>query len=229
MLNSGTLTSSSFLTFTMTKHFSIIVTLAVFLTACSTTVLTDEELNEVIPAPAIEEQDSAEVTEPSAETGTGDVVSMTADVASSFIAFTGSKGELVSHQGKFDSFEAEIQKTQGELSGLGVIIDISSMNTDSDGLTKHLLADDFFDAEAYPQATFLATLISNQGGGQYLVSGDLTLKGVSEKISFSATLTGDILIMNHVLDRTTFGIGGPAEGVKAIDAAVPIVSKLRFQ
>ena len=56
-------------------------------------------------------------------------------------------------------------------------------------LVGHLKSDDFFSVENHPQATFEATgFKSGAGEDQYIVTGKLTIKGITNEVSFPATV-----------------------------------------
>lgn len=78
------------------------------------------------------------------------------------------------------------------------------------GLTTHLKSDDFFSVEKFNTATFKITNASSSNGTDYTISGNLTIKGITQPISFPAkvsvsgktlTATGQI-----TFDRTKFDI-----------------------
>ena len=78
------------------------------------------------------------------------------------------------------------------------------------GLTGHLKSDDFFSVEKFNTATFKITEAKSSNGADYTITGNLTIKGITQKISFPAkvavagkkvTATGQI-----TFDRTKFDI-----------------------
>ena len=77
-------------------------------------------------------------------------------------------------------------------------------------LESHLKSDDFFSTEKYPKATFVATKVESKGGDQYLVKGNLTIKGITNEIEFPATIqisSGQVAAKAKILvDRTKFDI-----------------------
>jgi len=80
----------------------------------------------------------------------------------------------------------------------------------SDRLVNHLKNEDFFDVQKYPTANFVLTDIK-KNGATTMVSGQLTIKGISKQISFPATIqyAKDSLqatATNIKIDRTQFGI-----------------------
>ncbi|ACU57850.1 YceI family protein [Chitinophaga pinensis] len=65
---------------------------------------------------------------------------------------------------------------------------------DADGnakLTGHLKSDDFFAVEKFPAADFAITGIKPHGNNLYDVTGKLTIKGITNDISFPATVVID--------------------------------------
>lgn len=214
--------------------------LAVLLSACSTRVISDEERKlPKIDAQASSQEGSSSSTVliptlPSPETVNEDSaqeepVIYRADLSQSFIAFIGAKGDIVSHEGKFDDFDVSLTVVAGTPTALDVAVQIDSMVTDSQNLTDHLLSADFFEEETYPQAVFKATAFENTGGSTYSVSGDLTIKGTTLPVTFTADITEYYLVLTHTLDRTAFSVGGPATGLKALDASVPLEVKIVYQ
>jgi polyisoprenoid-binding protein YceI len=106
----------------------------------------------------------------------------------STIDFVGSK-VTGSHKGGFKKFAGELHAANGRLAGSGnkVVIDMDSLWADNDRLTGHLKSPDFFNTAQIPTATFVSKSISDQGTNS-LVTGDLTLHGVTKQISFPATI-----------------------------------------
>lgn len=77
-------------------------------------------------------------------------------------------------------------------------------------LTGHLKSDDFFSVEKFTTATFKITEAKSSNGKDYTITGNLTIKGIAQKVSFPAvvvvagkkvTATGKI-----TFDRTKFDI-----------------------
>lgn len=204
----------------MQKSLAPIVLSIIFLSACSTTVIDESERK----LPDLKGQVIEEGGTPTFEV----------DHSQSFIAFKGSKGGMVHHEGKFEDFDLKItvdpeNPTDSTLAKAEVSINIKSMVTDSDGLTKHLLSEDFFEAEKYPQAKFVTTSVTPSGEDSYDVVADLTIKDVTASVSFPIKMTAQYLTFNYDLDRTTFGVGGPPSAIKGVDAIVPVEVKVVFK
>lgn len=191
----------------------------VLLSACSTTVIKEEERRLPPPTAKVATEDTTPTFE--------------ADYAKSFIAFIGSKGDIISHEGKFEQFDVIIETDpenpqDSTLAKATVTIEIGSMVTDSAGLTSHLLSADFFEVETYPLAKFVTTSVIPAGEDQFDVEAELTIKNVTRLVSFPVVMTEQYLTFTYDLDRTEFGVGPPPGGVKGIDAIVPMEVKIVF-
>ena len=68
-------------------------------------------------------------------------------------------------------------------------ISVASINTGNADRDKDLQGADFFEAEKYPEITFLSKQIRKKGD-DYLVTGDLMMRGKTRIIELPARLTG---------------------------------------
>jgi polyisoprenoid-binding protein YceI len=137
--------------------------------------------------------------------------------ADSKIDFVGSK-VTGSHSGGFKSFQGAIDIPDGKVESARIVaeIDINSMYTDNEKLTGHLKSADFFDAEKFPKAMFASTEIKpgvsdpKAPEATHMVSGDLTLHGVTQSIQFpakiEATADSTSLGSEFSINRKDFGI-----------------------
>lgn len=80
-------------------------------------------------------------------------------------------------------------------------------------LVDHLKSDDFFSSDKFPQATFVTTGFTTNGsadGQNYTVTGDLTIKGITNEVSFpvKVEVDGNQLTANGTatLDRTRWDV-----------------------
>ena len=93
-------------------------------------------------------------------------------------------------RGRFGSFRGDIVVAdQPEQSRVAVEIDAASVDTKDAGRDEHLRGADFFDAESFPTLTFVTTGVE-QRGGQWIVSGDLTIRGVTKPVVLETELAG---------------------------------------
>jgi polyisoprenoid-binding protein YceI len=61
-------------------------------------------------------------------------------------------------------------------------IDAASINTNDDQRDTHLRSADFLDVEKYPTITFRSTNVERTGEGEWKVTGDLTIHGVTRPV-----------------------------------------------
>ena len=66
-----------------------------------------------------------------------------------------------------------------------------NLDTANDQRDKHLQSPDFFDAKQFPTISFKSTSVKSDGENKYLVTGDLTLHGVTKSITVPITKTGE--------------------------------------
>ncbi len=130
------------------------------------------------------------------------------------IEFTGSK-VTGKHDGGFKQFSGfiDLVNNKAEESKVSVDIEVSSVYTDSDGLTDHLKTVDFFDVEKYPKAIFTSTKIvadAAKGADNFTVTGDFDLHGQKKSITFPAKITvgdADVAVdAEFSINRKDFGI-----------------------
>ena len=95
-------------------------------------------------------------------------------------------------KGTFNSFDAQIEANPEDLTSASIEfkVDLSSIDTRNVDRDNHLRSADFFDVENNPTMTFNATSIVSNGDGEYDVTGDLSLHGVTQKETFTVTYEG---------------------------------------
>ncbi len=76
--------------------------------------------------------------------------------------------------------ESDIAKSEVEAS-----IDAASIETRDPQRDAHLKSADFFDVEKYPTLSFKSTGVKRLGDEELAVEGDLTIHGVTRKVTFS--------------------------------------------
>ena len=76
-----------------------------------------------------------------------------------------------------------------ESSNVTVELDATSVNTGDAGRDEHLKSADFWTAEENPAWTFASTGIRTDGD-EYVISGDLTINGVTKGVELETAFTG---------------------------------------
>jgi polyisoprenoid-binding protein YceI len=114
------------------------------------------------------------------------------DPAHSNIDFSVRHMMIAKVKGAFESFEADIVADPEDLTTADITftIDPASVDTRNNDRDAHLRSADFFDVENHPKMTFKAAKIVNKGDGEYEVTGDLTIRGVTRSETFDITYEG---------------------------------------
>jgi polyisoprenoid-binding protein YceI len=96
--------------------------------------------------------------------------------------------------GNFKDFSVVLKSEKDDFSDATVLgtIQAASINTDNDYRDKHLKSDDFFNAEKFPEIKFKSTLFEKLDDNKYKITGDLTIRDVTKKVTFDAVLNGTL-------------------------------------
>ena len=93
-------------------------------------------------------------------------------------------------RGKFATFGGTIVIAEDPTaSTLEASVDMASVDTGDAGRDEHLRTSDFFDIQTHPTMTFKSTSIT-ASGGDYELTGDLTIRGVTKPVTFELELGG---------------------------------------
>jgi polyisoprenoid-binding protein YceI len=93
-------------------------------------------------------------------------------------------------RGRFTEFSGELVTADDPLkSSVTAEIDLKSINTSNQQRDDHIRSADFFDVETYPTMTYRSTGI-RVDGGDYVLDGELTLKGVTRSVPLRLELNG---------------------------------------
>jgi polyisoprenoid-binding protein YceI len=95
-------------------------------------------------------------------------------------------------RGTFESFEGTIVKNDDvTASTVNVSVDLSSINTGTADRDNHLRSADFFEVETFPKMTFVSTGIVQKSDTDFVVTGDLTIKGVTKPVELATEFLGE--------------------------------------
>ena len=95
-------------------------------------------------------------------------------------------------KGRFTDVQGTLQynETDPEKSSVDVTIGTASVDTRSDQRDTHLKSADFFDSEKYPNMTFRSTKVVRTSEGKGTVTGDLTIRGITQSVTLDAKREG---------------------------------------
>ena len=115
------------------------------------------------------------------------------------------------HEGTIMIKRGSLTFDNNTLVGGKFIIDMTTINTtDLEGdykkkLDGHLKDDDFFGVEKHRTASMVFTSLK-QSGTNYMVAADLTIKGITNKVTFKMEVSENSATADLKIDRTKFDI-----------------------
>jgi polyisoprenoid-binding protein YceI len=101
-------------------------------------------------------------------------------------------------------------------------------------LNGHLKADDFFGTDKFPTASLNFKKITPKSSSLYVVTADLTIKGITKPVTFDLTVKGNTASTVVKIDRTKYNIKYGSKsffesiGDKAINDDFDLTVNLQF-
>ena len=97
--------------------------------------------------------------------------------------------------GSFKTFEGTVETENDGFEGAKIQFsaDIDSIDTNMAQRDAHLKSADFFDAENFPKLSFVSSSFTQKDDENYVLTGDLTLRGVTKSVTLSATYGGQMV------------------------------------
>ncbi len=93
--------------------------------------------------------------------------------------------------GALPEFHAVLTSTPEDATLTGTA-PVGAVTTDQADLTAHLLSPEFFDAERHPTASFRSERIVREGEDGVVVSGELTIKGITRPVELRGQIVGPV-------------------------------------
>lgn len=159
------------------------------------------------------------------------------DKAHSSIGFRVKHMGLVEVPGYFRDFTGAVNYDMKDVSKSTVefTAKLTSVDTGVEGRDKHLRSADFFEVEKFSDMTFKSTKVE-KNGKNLMVTGDLTMKGVTKSISFPVMVVGFIkdqrggtkmgAFAETTINRRDFGVnygGNLPNGTPVVSDEVKVV------
>jgi polyisoprenoid-binding protein YceI len=115
------------------------------------------------------------------------------------------------HTGTIKLKEGFLEMEGENIVGGTFVIDMTSINvTDLTGDSKgklegHLKSDDFFGIAEYPSATLVVNN-AKKNGSTYTINGDITIKGITQPLTFDLNMDGNTATTSVTIDRSKFNV-----------------------
>ena len=138
------------------------------------------------------------------------VVKWVADPTHSEIQFKVKHLMITTVTGYFKSFQVEAETADDQFTSANSVVftaDVNSISTNNDQRDTHLKSGDFFDAENHGEIRFVAHNYEEVGGDDYLLHGDLTIRGISKPVTVKVEF-GGIVVDPYGQTKAGFTITG---------------------
>ena len=114
------------------------------------------------------------------------------DPAHTRVGFVARHAMVTKVRGQFNEFEgtAVVDGTDPTRSTVQLTIQAASIDTRNEQRDGHLRSNDFLAMEDYPQITFVSTAVETTGPAGFEVTGDLTIKGVTNSVTIPFEFEG---------------------------------------
>lgn len=113
------------------------------------------------------------------------------------------------YKGQFKNFDGKVvTKTEADFTDatFNIVIDINSVSAEEEGHEGMLTGTEFFDEAKYPLAFFRSTSVkSGKTKGTYVLEGDITIRGITKKISLGA-VAATKPVTNPYFNQTNYGL-----------------------
>lgn len=130
-------------------------------------------------------------------------------------------------RGVFETFSGTLTIGDTEAtSGVEVTVDLNSVNTRNEQRDNHLRSSDFFGIEATPTMTYRSTGLRRTGEETFVLTGDLTIKGVTRPVDLAGEFLG---VETNPYGKTVAGFEAGATINRkdwGVDTNVPLGDKM---
>ena len=109
-------------------------------------------------------------------------------------------------RGQFKTYDGTLNLDEKDFSKSSFVgeIDVASIDTGNADRDSHLRTNDFFDAPNHPKITFKINKIESKGGNEFVVHGDIAIRGVTKPIALNVEYHG---VSKSPYGQTVAGFG----------------------
>jgi polyisoprenoid-binding protein YceI len=117
------------------------------------------------------------------------------DPAHSHVGFAAKHAMVTTVRGSFTDYTADVHIDEQDVSKstARVEIEAASINTGNQMRDDHVRNNDFLDVPNHPKITFVSTSAERKGDDEYVLIGDLTIRGVTKPVAVRFEQTGAVV------------------------------------
>lgn len=114
------------------------------------------------------------------------------DAAHSRIGFSTRHAMVARIRGAFNEVSGEVylDSEHFDQSTVRVVINAASIDTRQGDRDNHLRSPDFLNVEEFPEITFISSTVDEISDDNFIVTGDLTIRGITRAVSIPLELLG---------------------------------------
>ena len=119
----------------------------------------------------------------------------------SYLVIAKVKGDMLSFNGNISSDLEDFSDATIELT-----LDTNSIFTGIKDRDSHLKSEDFFGTEKFPTAGLVFKTIATKDKNNYTVTADLTIKGITNTVTFDININGKVATTKLIVNRAKYDI-----------------------
>jgi polyisoprenoid-binding protein YceI len=133
------------------------------------------------------------------------------------------KFDTRSTDGTFSGLDGVVIFSPDDLSNavIDVSVDAKTIDTGMKKKDEHARSSDWLNAEKYPKITFKSSSFTKSENG-YLVSGSLTLHGITKEVSIPFLFENDVFSGSFTINRSDYGVTGSGMKAKFVGEEIEI-------
>jgi polyisoprenoid-binding protein YceI len=115
------------------------------------------------------------------------------DPSHSRLGFAAKHAMVTTVRGQFHDFAADVHLDAENVANSTARIEIKTTSLDTGNADRdaHVRNSDFLDIETYPTITFVSTGAEQKSDDEFVLNGDLTIKGITKPVSIEFEKTGE--------------------------------------
>ncbi len=126
---------------------------------------------------------------------TGKAQTYEMDKNHSKLAFSATHFGISHVEGNFKKFDVTLKSSKEDFSDavIEMNVDVKSIDTDVEMRDNDLRSNNWFDVEKYSSITFKSTSFKKTTGNNYILSGNITIHGITKPITFNVLYNGKMV------------------------------------